>query len=158
MSDYVRFQSAVPNRRGTYPGVFALANGLRLSGLLSAEEGEWMDAANARASESYADPRSVDPDCYDRDINPGARAWFRATAAEAPRVHGRLPRPARPARRALAGAAHAHARPHRLRRRRAGHRDPAHGRRLAVPVGAPHPLGQSVACPSPARLGTDRTA
>ncbi|MBT1635336.1 hypothetical protein FGG90_14305 [Clavibacter tessellarius] len=82
MSDYVRFQSAVPNRRGTYPGVFALANGLRLSGLLSAEEGEWMDAANARASESYADPRSVDPDCYDRDINPGARAWFRATAAD----------------------------------------------------------------------------
>jgi len=82
VSDYVRFQSAVPNRRGTYPGVFALANGLRLSGLLSAEEGEWMDAANARASESYADPRSVDPDCYDRDINPGARAWFRATAAD----------------------------------------------------------------------------
>ncbi len=75
-------QSAAPNRRGTFPGVFALANGLRLSGMLSAEEGEWMDAANARAAESYADPRSVDPDCYDRVRNPGARAWFLADATD----------------------------------------------------------------------------
>ncbi|ALD12004.1 hypothetical protein [Clavibacter capsici] len=82
MPDYVRFQSAVPNRRGTFPGVFALADGLRLSGMLSDEEGEWMDAANARASESYADPRSVDPECYDRVLNPGARAWFLASATD----------------------------------------------------------------------------
>jgi len=80
--EYVRFQSAVPNRRGTFPGVFALANGLRLSGTLSAEEGEWMDAANARASEAYADPRTIDPDCYDRVRNPGARAWFLASATD----------------------------------------------------------------------------
>jgi hypothetical protein len=80
--DYVRFQSAAPNRRGTFPGVFALANGLRLSGMLSAEEGEWTDAANARAAETYADPRSVDPDCYDRARNPGARAWFLASATD----------------------------------------------------------------------------
>ncbi|MBF4620886.1 hypothetical protein [Clavibacter sp. VKM Ac-2542] len=82
MPDYVRFQSAAPNRRGTFPGVFALANGLRLSGMLSGEEGEWMDAANARAAGAYADPRSVDPDCYDRVRNPGARAWFLADAVD----------------------------------------------------------------------------
>ncbi|MBF4617674.1 hypothetical protein ITJ44_06245 [Clavibacter sp. VKM Ac-2873] len=82
MPDYVRFQSAVPNRRGTFPGVFALANGLRLSGRLTAEENEWMDAANARGAASYADPRSVDPDCYDRVRNPGARAWFLASATD----------------------------------------------------------------------------
>ena len=82
MPDYVRFQSAAPNRRGTFPGVFALANGLRLSGRLSAEEGEWMDAANERGAAAYADPRSVDPDCYDRVRNPGARAWFLASATD----------------------------------------------------------------------------
>jgi hypothetical protein len=80
--DYVRFQSAAPNRRGTFPGVFALADGMRLGGMLSAEEVEWMDEVNARASASYADPRSVDPDCYDRVRNPGARAWFLASATD----------------------------------------------------------------------------
>ncbi len=50
--------------------------------MLSAEEGEWRDAANARAAESYADPCSVDPDCYDRVRNPGARAWFLADATD----------------------------------------------------------------------------
>jgi hypothetical protein len=80
--EYIRFQSAAPNRRSTFPGVFALADGMRLSGMLSAEEGEWMDAAAARAGASYADPRSVDPDCYDRVRNPGARAWFLSDATE----------------------------------------------------------------------------
>ncbi|WP_164488335.1 MULTISPECIES: hypothetical protein [unclassified Plantibacter] len=32
---FVRFQSAVPNRQGRYPGVFAMANGLHASGRLS---------------------------------------------------------------------------------------------------------------------------
>ena len=82
MTDYVRFQSAAPNRRGTFPGVFALADGLRQSGRLSEEEGAWMDAVNARASAGYADPRSVDPDCYDRVRNPGARAWYLASATD----------------------------------------------------------------------------
>lgn len=38
MPVYVRFQSAVPNRRGAFPGVFALANGLAGDGRLSAED------------------------------------------------------------------------------------------------------------------------
>lgn len=82
MTDYIRFQSAVPNRRGTFPGVFALANGLAASGRLSDAEITWMLETSARARRSYADPRSVDPRCYDRIINPGARAWFLSGATE----------------------------------------------------------------------------
>jgi hypothetical protein len=80
--EYIRFQSAAPNRRGTFPGVFALADGMRQGGMLSAEEVEWMDAVNARAIAAYPDPRSVDPDCYDRVRNPGARAWYLASATD----------------------------------------------------------------------------
>jgi hypothetical protein len=48
VTSFVRYQSAVPNRCGRHPGVFALA--------------------------------TVDPTCYDRERNPGARAWFKETA------------------------------------------------------------------------------
>ena len=79
---YRRFQSAVPNRRGTFPGVFALANGLAWGGLLSAEDHAWWAAENARGDALYADPSHVVPGCYDREANPGARAWFKETAVD----------------------------------------------------------------------------
>lgn len=82
MPRYIRFQSAVPNRRGGFPGVFALANGLRSDGLLSAEDAAWVRASNDRANAAYADPSVISPDCYDPVLNPGARSWFRATAHE----------------------------------------------------------------------------
>lgn len=82
MVEFVRYQSAVPDRHGRYPGVFALANGLRHSGLLTEMDMEWHQEANRRATAAYIDPTTVDPDCYDQSRNPGARAWFSADAID----------------------------------------------------------------------------
>jgi len=81
MIEYVRFQSAVPNARRTFPGVFALANGLADNGVLSPSDRMWHRAANDKANEMYADPSQASPGCYDRETNPGARSWFKSTAA-----------------------------------------------------------------------------
>ena len=53
MTEYVRFESAVPNARGTFPGVFALANGLAAGNALSADDQSWHRAANERAHQLY---------------------------------------------------------------------------------------------------------
>lgn len=82
MAEFVRYQSAVPNRQGRYPGVFALANGLRDDGQLTAQDLDWHQDANLRATAAYIDPSSVDPDCYDQSRNPGAQAWFSADAVD----------------------------------------------------------------------------
>jgi hypothetical protein len=73
----IRFQSAVPSRSGRFPGVFALANALARQGRLSAADLAWWHAANARLTAAYVDPTTVVPGCYDPEVNPGARAWFR---------------------------------------------------------------------------------
>jgi len=65
VTTFVRFQSAVPNRHGRHPGVFALANGLAAEGRLSPPERAWWAATNQRCDGLYADPSSVDPGCYD---------------------------------------------------------------------------------------------
>lgn len=79
---YVRFQATVPNRRGTYPGVFALLNGLAGENRLTVEQlafkqsgYEWFDA-------NLTDPSTVDPSLYDRELHPCAGAWFKASAHE----------------------------------------------------------------------------
>lgn len=82
MSEYIRFQSAVPNRHGRYPGVFAMANGLARSGLLGPADGERLRAANAWMEIAYPDPTTITPDCYDPHANPGARAWFKGAASD----------------------------------------------------------------------------
>lgn len=71
---YVRWQSPTPNRRGHHPGVFALVNGLRKAGRLSAGEEEfwragvvWFDAHMLTPTAAYAQ-------------HPGATSWFTATA------------------------------------------------------------------------------
>ncbi|WP_043671882.1 hypothetical protein [Clavibacter michiganensis] len=86
MPDVVRFQSAAPNRHGTFPGVFALANGLREEGRLSDEELAWLADRNAHMNAAYADPSTVSPGCYDRTLDPRARAWFRIDAVDLLRV------------------------------------------------------------------------
>lgn len=63
MVEFVRWQSAVPNRNGHDPGVFALANGLRHSGLLNDGDAAWHKEANRRASAAYIDPTTVDFRC-----------------------------------------------------------------------------------------------
>lgn len=78
--EYLRFQSPVPNTGGHHPGVFALANGLGRGGHLSPADHDWWQASNARCEAAYTDPSTVDPTCYDQQLNPGAHAWFRADA------------------------------------------------------------------------------
>ena len=80
MTLYRRFESAVPNQRGTHPGVFALANGLAGDGRLCAVDFAWWEETNARATKAYIDPTTVRPDCYDTATNPGARSWFKESA------------------------------------------------------------------------------
>ncbi|WP_212591311.1 hypothetical protein [Brachybacterium timonense] len=77
---FIRFQSAVPNGRGTYPGIFAMANGLRDAGLLHDDDARWVQRENALGNRSYTDPSTVIADCYDGRPNPGARSWFKDTA------------------------------------------------------------------------------
>ena len=81
MTTFRRFQSAVPNRHGHYPGIFALANGLAADGRLSPADRAWWEATNRQCDELYADPSTLGSRCYDPVVNPGARAWFRASAA-----------------------------------------------------------------------------
>jgi hypothetical protein len=76
---FVRFQSAVPNRHGWFPGVFALANGLHASGRFSEEDAQWWRQQNDHANAAYTDPSTVEPDCY---AVPGSRAWFKVTAGD----------------------------------------------------------------------------
>ncbi len=82
MVEFIRFQSAVPNRHGRFPGVFALANGLGKAGLLSSEDARWLRAANDWGNVAHTDPVTVVEDCYDPLVNPGTRAWFKTSATD----------------------------------------------------------------------------
>ncbi|NED97325.1 hypothetical protein G1H11_18675 [Phytoactinopolyspora alkaliphila] len=63
-----------------FPGVFALANGLAHAGALSPDDYAWWRAANDHGDAAYTDPSTVDPACFDRELNPGAVSWFKSTA------------------------------------------------------------------------------
>lgn len=76
-TSFLRFQSAVPNRRDRYPGVFAMANGLAHEGLLGPEDWTWWRAMNDRTNALYPDPEVVSPGTHEPDANPGARSWFK---------------------------------------------------------------------------------
>lgn len=78
----IRFESPTPNRRGQHVGVFGLANGLARSGRLSAQDWSWWRSSNDWCNVAYPDPSTVDSAVYDQMLNPGARAWFRASAIE----------------------------------------------------------------------------
>ncbi|AUG81034.1 hypothetical protein CFP65_6378 [Kitasatospora sp. MMS16-BH015] len=78
----MRFEAVEPNRRGTYPGVFALLNGLAAEGRLSAAEEAGRRAGYDWYDANLVDPSTVDPGVYDRERHPGARAWFKASAVE----------------------------------------------------------------------------
>lgn len=77
---FVRVESAVPNARGAYPGLFALVNGLARSGALSPAEHAWWRSANAWYDAAYPDPALVDPSLFDRSLHPLTSCWFRADA------------------------------------------------------------------------------
>ncbi|WP_373992761.1 hypothetical protein [Arthrobacter sp. E44] len=82
MGEFIRYQSAVPNRRGRFPGVFAMANGLGNEGLLNEADRQWLRIANANASATHVDPTTVAADCYNSELNPGARSWFKAESTQ----------------------------------------------------------------------------
>lgn len=82
MGEFIRYQSAVPNRHGRFPGVFAMANGLRDAGLLGEDDEQWLQSANNNATAAYADPTTVVPECYDAGLNPGARSWFKSESTQ----------------------------------------------------------------------------
>ncbi|AXK35121.1 hypothetical protein DVA86_23205 [Streptomyces armeniacus] len=77
---YVRFQSPRPNERGHRTGVFGLINTLAREGKLSAEQESFRRANNTWFNAAYTDPSTVDPTVYDQRVNPGAAAWFKASA------------------------------------------------------------------------------
>lgn len=79
-SRFVRYQASTPNGRGSYPGIFALANGLANGGKLSSEDWASWRSANDHYDAAYVDPSTVDESNYDRAINPSAQSWFKSTA------------------------------------------------------------------------------
>ncbi|MEV6240644.1 hypothetical protein [Lentzea sp. NPDC051838] len=85
---YVRFQGVEPTSRGTFAGVFGLVNGLRRAGRLTEEQESFCRTNGAWYNAAYTDPSTVDPTVYDREINPGATAWFKTSATH---LTARLP-------------------------------------------------------------------
>lgn len=79
---FVRFQSTVRNRRGVFPGVFGLVNGLAADGVLSVEQERFRRENNDWYNANFVNPSEVDPTVYDRELNPGAAAWFKVSAVE----------------------------------------------------------------------------
>lgn len=79
---FVRFQSDQPSARGTYPGVFALANGLARDGLLTADEHAWWRRNNDWFDNAYVDPGRVDSRIFDRDLHSHTACWFKQGAAD----------------------------------------------------------------------------
>lgn len=76
----MRYQAVEPTPRGTFTGVFGLVNGLRRAGRLTEEQESFCRINGAWYNAAYTDPSTVDPAVYDRTINPGAAAWFKAEA------------------------------------------------------------------------------
>lgn len=79
---FIRYQSAMPNRHGRFPGIFALVNGLLNGDSLTSDTAAWVRKTNTWFTMAYTDPSTVIPDCYNPAVNPGAQSWFRAEAAE----------------------------------------------------------------------------
>lgn len=77
---YVRFQATRRSPRGHFPGIFALANGLARDGRLSEEQYRFWRAGNDWYDAHYPNPSDTDPTVYDRELNPGAVAWFKTSA------------------------------------------------------------------------------
>ncbi|MFJ9854441.1 hypothetical protein [Streptomyces sp. NPDC101150] len=80
-TQYIRFQSPHRNRRGHFTGVFGLINTLAREGRLTDEQESFRRINNSWYDAAYTDPSTVDLTVYDHEINPGAAAWFKPSAA-----------------------------------------------------------------------------
>ncbi|MFG2490636.1 hypothetical protein ACGFSD_06170 [Streptomyces caniferus] len=77
---YIRFQGTTRSPKGHFPGIFVLANGLARRGKLTDEQYRFWRAGNDWYDAHYTNPSHIDPTIYDRDLHPGAVAWFKAHA------------------------------------------------------------------------------
>ncbi|WP_233621643.1 hypothetical protein [Amycolatopsis sp. WAC 04182] len=77
---FVRFQSPARDERGNFTGVFGLVNGLARAGRLTVEQEAFRRANNDWYDANFINPAHTDPRVYDAEVNPGAAAWFKATA------------------------------------------------------------------------------
>ncbi|MFF1594276.1 hypothetical protein ACFVY0_40255 [Streptomyces sp. NPDC058286] len=77
---YVRFEGTVRHPRGHFPGIFVLANELAAQGKLTDDQYRFWRSNNDWYDANYTNPTSVDPEIYDRDVHPGAVAWFKVSA------------------------------------------------------------------------------
>lgn len=77
---YVRFESATPNARGAYPGIFALANGLAQTGRLSPSDWAWWRVNNDWFDRAYPNPGAEHPELFDRTRYPVVACWFKNSA------------------------------------------------------------------------------
>lgn len=77
----MRYQAVAASPSGRYPGVFALANGLAEGGELSAAERARWRVTNDWFDVAYRDPGAVDPDLFNRRVNPQTSCWFKASAS-----------------------------------------------------------------------------
>lgn len=76
MSAFCRFQSAVPNRRGSYPGFFALLKGLEQTDRFTPDDRQVWTEIVARSYALHTEPPAGS---YE---HPGARSWFRSSASD----------------------------------------------------------------------------
>ncbi|GAA3460670.1 hypothetical protein ACFFSW_21015 [Saccharothrix longispora] len=81
MTTYLRFQGTERHERGFFPGIFMLVNGLAREGLLTDEQERFRRVANDWYDAAYVTPSHVDPTVFDREVNPGAVAWFKVDGA-----------------------------------------------------------------------------
>ncbi|MFC3450355.1 hypothetical protein [Amycolatopsis speibonae] len=77
---FVRFQSPTRDERGNFTGVFGLVNNLARAGRLTVEQEAFRRANNDWYDANFINPAHTDPSVYDAAVNPGAAAWFKATA------------------------------------------------------------------------------
>ncbi|MEU9665992.1 hypothetical protein AB0E25_10420 [Streptomyces bobili] len=77
---YIRFEGTVRHSRGHFPGFFVLANELAAQGRLTGDQYQSWRSNNDWYDANYTNPTHVDPEIYDPQVNPGAVAWFKASA------------------------------------------------------------------------------
>ncbi|MBM7436724.1 hypothetical protein JOC24_000099 [Streptomyces sp. HB132] len=65
---------------GHFPGVFVMANELARQGRLSEDQYRFWRTDNDWYDTNYTNPAHVDPAVYDRELHPGAVAWFKSSA------------------------------------------------------------------------------
>jgi hypothetical protein len=79
---YVRFQATDANQRGTFPGVFALVNGLAAAGKLTPAQESFRRSSYNWYDAHLVNPSHADPTVYDREVNYGAESWFKESATD----------------------------------------------------------------------------